>query len=244
MTELSPSTVSRNHCRRVTAIAVALSAFLAAALGASSPARAALTRSEYRELVARFEARWQGLARERGETLVVYAEWSDSKDAWAASFARRWSPEAQILVYGGLPAQPAMTPEAMVLALCHELGHLYGGEPFRDPQNQVSLEGQADYWAGSSCIVESLIAGTAEGERASRAPSPTPEPGSAALTLGQVLARLRGEAAPSADTPDPSVVSTPLTGHPSLQCRLDTWLAGLRGLERPRCWYAPPHLTH
>lgn len=71
-------------------------------------------------------------------------------------------------VYTGLLQSPKLTPDSLRMIVCHELGHLFGGAPRKnippewdgpvgpDGFSLLSSEGQADYYAGSSCFKRML----------------------------------------------------------------------------------------
>jgi hypothetical protein len=126
-----------------------------------------------------------------------------------------------------------LAPDHFDVILCHELGHLLGGAPkkknyFNRSGDWASVEGESDYFA-ASCVQE--LEGSAS--RAARA----------AEGFYQLLyshyAPFTGEPKPVLGGKDESVVSQTMEGHPREQCRLDSFVAGLTGAPRPRCWYKP-----
>ncbi len=70
----------------------------------------------------------------------------------------------------GLLQSSRLTPDGLRILICHELGHLFGGSPRRNPPFEwdgvlasdgltfMSSEGQADYYASSVCFRQ-LVAG-------------------------------------------------------------------------------------
>lgn len=199
-----------------------------AALFQIAPAPAAsLDRGEFDRVLARAQAEFASLAENWGETLHVGGVW---RDDWVAADAKRWPPDFFVTIYGGIARQPETTEDSLALAVCHELGHGYGGEPYRDAYNRIALEGQADYWAAAVCLPRYFA----------RHPSAAPVTQrilDAASRLTSMLARLRGVPLPSLGTPDPTVVEQTIRTHLEPQCRLDTLAAGAKGLVRPACWY-------
>ena len=177
------------------------------------------------------------LAHQDGRDLVIY---SDYDSHWPQAFARRWDSD-QVLVHGGMAGLPGSTADSFALTLCHELGHLYGGLPYSDIHNQISVEGQADYWATEVCFPQIIAA----------LPSRTPSRDSlkycdgkidcartldAALVMTAFFADNRRIPHPKVSTPDESVAHEVLLTHPEPQCRLDTFWAGIHQRLRPRCW--------
>lgn len=79
------------------------------------------------------------------------------QSAPGASAGTFWDPRtkiAEISISGALAR--LLTQDQVGLVLCHELGHVYGGQPYRlrydkEPEN-TSTEGQADYHAMRSCM--------------------------------------------------------------------------------------------
>jgi len=188
-----------------------------------------VSKTDFRLVLAALEKVFSPVAASMSRTLEFQYDWDAD---WAQAFARRWETD-QVVIYGGIARIPGSTTDSLALILCHELGHLYGGEPFSDEYNKLALEGQADYFATLDCwdrvITEIPVREGNERDRAF----------AAALTVTAFFASNRGIAAPKIETPDTTVVTTTLKTHPEPQCRLDTYMAGLEKAERPRCWWAP-----
>lgn len=196
-----------------------------------------LSKTSFRSIIRILHARFSPLSQQEGRKLEFFTDYDAD---WAQAFARRWETD-QVHVYGGLAAIPNVTEDAFTLVVCHELGHLYGGEPFSDPNNRTSIEGQADYWAGQRCFKEvvgdlpKLIPSKASlsicrnDEACARGLD-------AALVLTAFYADNRSIPHPQLGTPDQNVVTEILKTHPEPQCRLDTYRAGLLGMRQPSCW--------
>lgn len=216
-----------------------------------------LLTSEQRELLERFDRIFAPLAEARGRRLRI--EIKAGSPLVVASAEYRGDSEV-ISIHEGLLRAPRLSKDTLAIVLCHELGHLHGGEPFRPfplewegPFDPISAEGQSDYFATKSCFhrlmdgedhlaalgdrgipsrVRSLCAGLGDGNQA-------------ALCVRAAFAsldflRLVFEFAISLETADPTVVErTEFKGYPGRQCRLDTLVAGAAGLERPACWFKP-----
>src|SRR5690606_24973254 len=60
-------------------------------------------------------------------------------------------PEVVIQVLGGMLKHRHMDAPVLQLLLCHELGHLLGGPPYKSRNGWSSTEGQADYYSGLVC---------------------------------------------------------------------------------------------
>lgn len=188
-----------------------------------------VTATEFRATIQRFKRVFAPYAQREGRELEIFSDW---REDWAQAFARRWETD-QLIVYGGIARVAGSTVDSFALILCHELGHLYGGEPLNDVHNRIAVEGQADWWATRECWDQILP------ELPVRAGTPQERGFVAALIVANFFAANRSLPAPSLETPDPTVVPATLRTHPEPQCRLDTFRAGLEGLERPLCWFRP-----
>ncbi len=188
-----------------------------------------LTSVEFQQTIKTFESVFASYAARDNRIFEILSDW---KTDWPQAFARRWETD-HLVVYGGIARIPGSTVDSFALILCHEVGHLYGGEPFSDEHNRMAVEGQADYWATSECwekIIHELP--LREGSVQDRGVA-------AAIVVTAFFASNRNLPAPRVDTPDTTIVERINRTHPLPQCRLDTYLAGLELNERPLCWWAP-----
>jgi hypothetical protein len=180
-----------------------------------------MPRDDFYSVISLMEQKFSYLAAQDGRQLQIFADYDDD---WAQSFARRWQTD-QVLIYGGMAKIRGMNEDSLILLICHELGHLYGGFPFKDEYNHLSAEGQADYWATKECFPKVITESNVERGL------------SAALILTAFFAEKRHLPLPTEETPDLSVVTETMLEHPSPQCRLDTFIAGALNHPRPACWY-------
>lgn len=131
--------------------------------------------------------------------------------------------EIKIELMGGILRHQLMNPKTLKLLLCHEIGHVLGGEPKMSRGGWSSTEGQADYYSSHECAKrldfdeESFL--------------------QAAQDLTGIYAEVRGDKPPRIENCDEHVAPRTNYGYPTLQCRMDTLLNGWYGLERPKCWY-------
>lgn len=132
--------------------------------------------------------------------------------------------ELVLQVFGGMLAREELAPEVLILLLCHEFGHFAGGPPLKSRKGWSSTEGQADYYSGLRCA---KLMGLDEGTFLE-----------AALKLASIYSDVTGQPRPRLESCDPAQVGRTNFGYPSVQCRLDTLVAGWTGLERPRCWFS------
>jgi hypothetical protein len=149
---------------------------------------------------------------------VVIPEWNNLRvNALASRQEHIW----EIHVYGGLLSHPELTEDEVTLVLCHELGHHLGGKPTASRGGWSSSEGQSDYWSGQFCA--NLLE----------------KPEESAEKLTRLYTETSGGSLPRLTEKEMKVVQRTFFGYPSAQCRLDTIIAGMKGWERPFCWYAP-----
>ena len=225
--------VVRPFCVIILCLIGCLSADARAHLDASLPilrfTDGGLTRSEFLQTITVFESVFAPYAARDNRTFEILSDWNE---AWPQAFARRWETD-HLIVYGGIARIPGSTIDSFALTLCHEVGHLYGGEPFGDTANRMAVEGQADYWATRECW-EKIV-----GELPMREGSVQDRGVAAAIVLTAFFATNRNLPAPRLETPDTTVAERTNLTHPLPQCRLDTYVAGLEMNERPRCWWAP-----
>lgn len=155
-----------------------------------------------------------------------------------------------ITIYGGLLFHPKMTYEAFRVIMCHEIGHIIGGEPtFHEPPSSNS--GQPDYYATMICMkllledkdnsnfanekVDKVLQ-----ERCAKTFSDKKDhflcirSGMASLELTGLLSALHSRSKPPEyGTPSSNVVDVVQSSHPETQCRLDTLLAGILCTVKP-----------
>ncbi|MFP5384948.1 MAG: hypothetical protein ACLGHN_02630 [Bacteriovoracia bacterium] len=198
-----------------------------------------LPKERFHALIKLMQKEFGYLAEKDGRKLQFFY---DYKEDWAQAFARRWETD-QVIVYGGASGLRGGTEDSFIMILCHELGHLYGGKPFSDEYNRLSVEGQADYWSTSYCwqkIMPKLVERTPSelSLRECNYDEACARGVDAGLVVTAFYADNRNIPHPGIDTPDPSVVQETLRVHPEPQCRLDTLLAGLIKELRPSCWFA------
>lgn len=190
-----------------------------------------------------FQQQYAPLAKQFGATFEVeYNRESSSVNAIATRQKNKWV----VIIHGGFVRRPEMTADALVIALCHEAGHLFGGYPFVSKDN-LSSEGQADYfatqvcaralWSKQSTLNEILGKNVSSFEKQK---CDNAWPGNeieqnlcyrialASNPLAILLARIFDEdATPAFDTPALNIAPVTLFDeYPSIQCRLDTFFHG------------------
>lgn len=136
---------------------------------------------------------------------------------------RKKNQQLVLELFGGMLAHPKMNPNAFRLLVCHELGHAFGGPPMKSRTGWSSTEGQADYYSAKFCARNLLMSNEdfLEG----------------ALSLTSIYAEVMGEPLPELNQCDQRTVERTIYGYPSVQCRLETLLAGWEDGPRPSCWF-------
>lgn len=204
-----------------------------------------ISETEFMDLTAAFEEFARPWARVHGHGLILNKLWEDpTVNASAGVQGAFWV----VNMYGGLARRPEVTPDAFIMVMCHEFGHLIAGYPFKEGRLAAN-EGEADYFASQTCT-KAVWAATSPLSRPQSVQDdvviPQPLVRACALTyrnsvdygicirsnrggfhLALLLSRLRKEPKePSFLTPDTRVVSEMDNSHPPGQCRLDTYVTG------------------
>lgn len=197
-----------------------------------------LSKTTFKRVLSILKSHYQYKAQERGSLLEFYTDYDND---WAQAFARRWDTD-QVHIYGGVAAINQSTEDTLALFICHELGHLYGGSPYSDTHNELSVEGQADYWAASECMPKiipklSYLEASSSSESHCEGDNVCARTLDASYALANFFADNAKNPHPDLSTPDQSIVVQVLKTHPSAQCRLDTFWAGLKLSNPPRCWH-------
>ncbi len=202
----------------------------------------------------------------RGAVLMFHNFWnSDVNNSYAWQAVGTNPMEYHVKMEGGYSRHPAMTEEALVYGICHELGHHLGGAPLKTTQNRlelgirVSVEGQADYFAGMICFKRVFANNTRDltQEESAKIPEALKQacqqvyaPGNQfKLCLMNILAgSISVEAStegtsqppPRLDLRDPSAVDQTIENEPSRQCRLDTVVAGALCDKEEKLFFEDP----
>lgn len=169
-----------------------------------------------------------------------------SLDVVHASYSR-FENSHNIFLFGGFSRLEGMSLDGLAITACHEIGHGIGDAPYKE--SGASTEGQADYFATKVClpVVFKYLEQTVETTKSEFnlnfcKQSKNYEYCMRALTalesnifffetLGDIV---------YFDTPSTEIaeeLNYSPSFYPSAQCRLDTSLNGVLGLERPKCWY-------
>lgn len=207
-----------------------------------------ITEESLQSIINKISAVYQPLASDEGGNLVITPLWkSGSVNAMASRVDGKW----KVDVYGGFARHPAITEDALALAICHEVGHHIGGAPkltidFGENLMWGSGEGQSDYFSTLKCfrrvfahddnaaaiallvIPEVVKTQCQKSFRGKADRAICIRSAMAGLTLSHMLHEIGEErrAKPSFDTPSSNEPMITFHGHPAAQCRLDTFFQG------------------
>ncbi|MGZ3807697.1 MAG: hypothetical protein ACXVCE_06390 [Bacteriovorax sp.] len=230
------------------------------AMGMTGVASASVSNEQLGLLKNKLIDLYGGTVQSRGATLDVVFNFDSAQEG---AFSKKIESENkwQITVNGGMIRLPQMNGAAMGLILCHEVGHFLGGQPYvqgkkispimtSSAPKQMSVEGQADFFATADCGKKLFQAANITMDSASSVPASLAQPcvdaGTNLLTCMALLeaskrvADIYGDiinraihidyGAVSYTQKDPSEVNRTLYyvgEYPGLQCRMDTMVAGL-----------------
>jgi len=179
-----------------------------------------------------------------GKKLIITRDWENPRVN--ASATRDDLNNPVVIVNGGLARHPMMTFDALLLLVCHEIGHHLGGAPrqFRGKsqlRSWSSAEGQADYFSTGKCLPRVLLNSTDDENNKAvmkisyidyqlakvRCESDLCiRMATAGLVTSRFFASLKNGSMPSLEKHDETQVAEINMGHPAPQCRLDTYVAG------------------
>lgn len=147
-----------------------------------------------------------------------------------------------VRIFGGMIRTPEMTEDIFAAILCHELGHILGGEPYQDIlfAEWASVEGQSDFFAASVCLpayFRKLQPTASSRDLRSRIELAA----FGFLQLSQKYATANQEPVSLANSAPEVARVLNRHSYPSDQCRLDTFKAGAACLTEatcraPVCW--------
>ncbi len=105
---------------------------------------------KFHAIIDRIEGLYGPIATRHGAKLEVNRRWiSDEVNA----NTMQWTPEVwELNIFGGLARDERFSDDSFTLIVCHEVGHHFGGFPFRSDWG--ASEGQADYFSTQSCARE------------------------------------------------------------------------------------------
>ncbi len=191
------------------------------------------------------------------ESITINLDWE--KPYFSAYAHREVSGKFSINFWGGLARIPEMLEETWAFVVCHELGHILGGNPKMELKNYewASSEGQSDHFAAVECLpkyFEKKYIQNFDDRRFLPYEvgycSDTTSDNRSLFVCLKTLRAARGFFGVSKymfskenyDFHDhaPAIESTEINSYPSLQCRLDilkSKAGNNNSSERNNCWY-------
>ena len=208
-----------------------------------------ISRKEFKEVLAKIEAYYKPIIRQKGAELIIDDNWQSST---VNASAEQEGNKCYLNMSGGLARHKLMTKDGFALVVCHELGHHLGGFPLYGDDDWASNEGQSDYFAAMKCfrwvyenddhstVLDKLTVPQlvhekcALGFQSEKDRAMCARESMGGLQVARFLDDLRhfteGKNAPSFEItfeePDTTEVNRTQNGHPQAQCRLDTYFAG------------------
>lgn len=207
-----------------------------------------ITEDSFTRIIQAGREAYEPLAAINGERLVIHALWSNP--TVNANCCRGCKQnEVTVNMFGGLARRKEVGETGFAIVLCHELSHAYGGTPYIDAIYKMSAEGQSDYMATKECMSE-IYKRVPELQERQAKYAPFIEKNCSeenllcrnslvgAKNLSNLLAFYTEDKLPEYETPDQTVVTRTEVSYPkTVQCRLDTMVAGVFAISRPKCWY-------
>lgn len=165
-----------------------------------------------------------------GYPLQLDAQWDSPFFGAGVSF---YDNAYKIMILGGMTRVAEMTEDAYAAIVCHEIGHIIGGEPHQTITGAEwsSSEGQSDFFAASVCLPRYFKA-TGEKNISARIEK-------AGFEMMNALRKFDSNSADKTLSrtrpPMPAVKETLINKYPSVQCRYENFR---NPTKRPACWFA------
>lgn len=195
------------------------------------------TPAKFEQFTNRIVSLYSDTIKELGGNLKTEFLWESTElNAYAEKNKSNW----KIVFHGALYRDKRVSDDGFIMTVCHELGHLLGGAPFK-LGHETSAEGQADYWASTVCAKKYFTEFPAEvvmsngfvRDQCSKkyeddisAQKICYRTTMAGYSLASFLGLQTEGKQPRFETPDKHVLDVTDQLHPLAQCRLDTFLAG------------------
>ncbi|MFN8370960.1 MAG: hypothetical protein U0T83_10105, partial [Bacteriovoracaceae bacterium] len=207
-----------------------------------------ISRDRFDTLLNNLEKSYQAIFKNKQKRLIIKKDWGcDKNNAYATRGQLREEgtvdlDESIVIVNGGLARYPLMTEDALLLVVCHEIGHHIGGSPKKMRGNSQlvdwsAAEGQADYFATTKCLkkifaepefrLPKSLETNNDVEKICGTDMICNRIVNASLISAKIYASISSTRA-SVDlfNTDRSEAYKTILTHPKPQCRLDTMVAG------------------
>lgn len=209
-----------------------------------------ITESLFGQIIRAGASAYEGEACQRNEKLLIRERWKDATVNANVMRSAKYNGTVTINMYGGLARRPEITPAGFAIVVCHELGHAYAGAPYVYEPTELSAEGMADWYSTRHCLKRIWERVPELKKLGEYEPfidqNCVPEDSlcrnglHGAKGLASLLALLMREDGPRFETPDLTEVEQTVLSYPdTVQCRLDSYRAGVFSELKPRCWYKP-----
>lgn len=202
-----------------------------------------VSEQSFYNIAAKVHSLYSGRAKAVGKNLIIKT--LDWKVSYFSAWANKESSDTfSINFWGGMARLPYMTNSAFTLTVCHEIGHILGGEPFLKISSMahMSAEGQADFFAAALCMkkydltfkleieteVDPYITSSCYEKFNLNSDFETClKVAVAGVSLARALAFLSDFDGLDVSHPSEHEASETLfNSYPDIQCRLDTFVAG------------------
>ena len=224
-------------------------------LPAGSVNVSSITERDYLEMIWDFQAQFQTAVYSKTRKAVIFS--NDWQSPYFGASALRHDAYFQVSLLAGTVRVPEFNKAMMAAVLCHELGHILGGEPLQTvPLSEwASTEGQSDFYAARDCLpkffqrhpemmnlsaVDSKIKKRCKGNESCER---TAQVGWELINVFQKYSFKTFKPVSLIEHEKPTLELI-RNSYPSDQCRVDTYLQGAlcqlgRSCDAPACW-APP----
>ncbi|MEN0060056.1 MAG: hypothetical protein AAGB31_14540 [Bdellovibrio sp.] len=209
-----------------------------------------LNENEYNELIHYFQKTYTAqVLKTTGKPVIFQKAWQNPYFNGSIESKEHFF---QIHLWGGTARTQGASPVVMAGILCHELGHILGGEPHEIIENRTwsSVEGQADFFATKECLPTFLKNHSRFALNPSRYfiekcqnNNSCAQTLQAAWDLTLFFQTYDSQKSPTPDIHRPAPPAKELlrNAYPSLQCRWDTFVAGAlcqvhSNCQAPECW--------
>ncbi len=221
-------------------------------LPVDSPEARGLSEIQYYKVLSNFFAQYVNLVQDKtGKPFEVKFDWHNN---YFGAFAELRENKYSISLWGGMARAEGMTEEVAYTILCHELGHILGGDPKQTIKysDWASIEGQSDFFATKRCMPHLLksikmktssISSYAKEICKGNKECETIASASYLTNLFFIKWSYKKNIEVSFEKIFiPEAIDLNLNTYPTEQCRLETMLRGAECLvnkncERPSCWY-------
>jgi hypothetical protein len=213
--------------------------------------KAGIDESTFGQVIAAGEDSYRKAeAVQRNEKLIVNRKWNEKIINANVNRDKKYEGTVEINMYGGLARRQEITPAGFAIVLCHELGHAYAGAPYVYTPTELSAEGLADWYSTRHCL-KRVWERVPTLQKLAASYEPFIEencvPGDSlcrnglegARGLTNLLGFILGDDELAAfETPDPFETDKTILSYPkTVQCRLDSYAAGVFAKLKPVCWF-------